>query len=151
MFVGDIVDANIAAATATTRQERFNVGTGTEITKITVLKLISSIAEVAGIDAADFIPDFRPERAGEVRRSCLDVSLARTELKLTDPTDLRAGLRRTLGRLKAERVTVTLRCRETSTQTTSSTHQEVREHEAHSITNCDSATYDRRNGVQCEC
>lgn len=94
VFVGDIVAANLAAAAAPAlAHPRYNVGTGTEVS---VLELIDAVAQAAGVDPADFAPDLRPARAGEVLRSCLDVSLARTDLGLPTPTPLTEGLRATL-------------------------------------------------------
>ena len=94
VFVGDIVAANLAAAAAPAPpHDRYNVGTGTEVT---VLELVEAIAAAAGVDPAAFAPEFRPSRAGEVRRSCLDVARARAELDLPAPTPLAEGLARTL-------------------------------------------------------
>ncbi|MHA6629043.1 NAD-dependent epimerase/dehydratase family protein [Pseudonocardia sichuanensis] len=94
VFVGDIVAANrAAAAAADLPHDAYNVGTGTEVD---VLALTAAVAAAAGVDPAAFAPEFRPARAGEVLRSCLDVSRARTELGLPAPTDLTAGLRATL-------------------------------------------------------
>lgn len=93
VFVGDIVAANLAAATAQLVQHRYNVGTGSEVS---VLELVVAVAQAAGVDPADFAPQLHPARAGEVLRSCLDVSLARAELGLAAPTPLTDGLRATL-------------------------------------------------------
>jgi UDP-glucose 4-epimerase len=94
VFVGDIVTANRAAAAAPDLpHEVYNIGTGTEVD---VLALAEAVAAAAGVDAADFAPELLPARPGEVLRSCLDVTRARTELGLPAPTDLTAGLRATL-------------------------------------------------------
>lgn len=94
VFVGDIVTANLAAARAGDLPHAvYNVGTGREVD---VLELIAAVAAAAGVAPGSFAPEFRPERAGEVLRSCLDVTRARDELGLTDPTDLTEGLRATL-------------------------------------------------------
>jgi UDP-glucose 4-epimerase len=94
VYVGDIVAANLAAAAADRpAHDRYNVGTGTEVD---VLELISAVAAAAGIPADAFAPEFRPARDGEVQRSCLDVSLARSELGLGTPTPLSEGLGHTL-------------------------------------------------------
>jgi UDP-glucose 4-epimerase len=94
VFVGDIVRANRTAAAAhDLPHDIYNVGTGTEVD---VLTLAGAVAAAAGVPATDFAPEFRPTRAGEVLRSCLDVSRARTELGLPAPTDLTEGLRATL-------------------------------------------------------
>jgi UDP-glucose 4-epimerase len=94
VFVGDIVAANRAAAATDLSHDTYNVGTGKEID---VLTLVAAVAEAAGVEPTTFVPEFRPARAGEVRRSCLDVSRARDELSLTASTDLMDGLRATLG------------------------------------------------------
>lgn len=94
VYVGDIVAANLAAARAGELPHAlYNVGTGREVD---VLELIAAVAVAAGVDPGSFGPDFQPERAGEVLRSCLDVTRARDELGLADPTDLTDGLRATL-------------------------------------------------------
>ncbi|MGQ0573017.1 MAG: NAD-dependent epimerase/dehydratase family protein [Pseudonocardia sp.] len=94
VFVGDIVAANLAAAAAPRlAHPRYNVGTGVEVS---VLELITAVAAAAGVDPADFTPEMRPARAGEVLRSCLDVTRARDGLGLADPTPLTEGLRATL-------------------------------------------------------
>jgi UDP-glucose 4-epimerase len=94
VFVADIVAANLAAARAVDPAHReYNVGAGVEIT---VLELVHAVASAAGVDPADFQPDFAPARPGELLRSCLDVTLARRELGLPPPTPLPEGLARTL-------------------------------------------------------
>jgi UDP-glucose 4-epimerase len=94
VFVADIVAANVRTARAANPPEEiFNVGTGTEVS---VLDLVVAVADAAGVDRATFEPVFHPARAGEVRRSCLDVSRAREAFGLPAPTDLTTGLRRTL-------------------------------------------------------
>jgi UDP-glucose 4-epimerase len=94
VFVGDIVAANLAAAAAARlAHDRYNVGTGTEVS---VLELIAAVADAAGADAAGFMPEFLPARAGEVRRNCLDITRARAELGLGAATPLVDGLHVTL-------------------------------------------------------
>ncbi|MBW0110950.1 NAD-dependent epimerase/dehydratase family protein [Pseudonocardia sp. KRD-182] len=94
VFVGDIVRANLAAARAgVLEHDVYNVGTGTEVD---LLALVDAVATAADLPAGTFAPEFRPERPGEVRRSCLDVTRARTDLGLGDPTPLTEGLRATL-------------------------------------------------------
>jgi len=100
VFVGDIVAANVVAATAPLQHGTYNVGTGTEVS---VLELIATVARAAGIDAAEFGPQFRPARAGEVLRSCLDVSRARADLAQADPTPLEDGLAATLDWMRITR------------------------------------------------
>ena len=61
-----------------------NVSTGRETTVI-------ALAE-----ALELEPTFQPERAGEVRRSCLDPSKAATVIGWTAKTSLQSGLEQTL-------------------------------------------------------
>jgi UDP-glucose 4-epimerase len=94
VFVGDIVAANLLAADAADPAHAvYNVGTGTEVD---ILALIEAVARAADVDPAAFAPVHEPARAGEVLRSCLDVTLARGELGLPQPTPLTDGLRATL-------------------------------------------------------
>lgn len=94
VYVGDIVAANLAAAEAGTLSHNvYNVGTGTEVN---VLELVEAVAEAAGLDPAEFTPRFLPARAGEVLRSCLNVTRARTDLALPSATPLAVGLASTL-------------------------------------------------------
>jgi UDP-glucose 4-epimerase len=83
VFVGDVVDAFIAAA-GSDASGYCNVSTGRETTVI-------ELAEALGLE-----PSFQPERPGEVRRSCLDPSKAATVIGWTAKTSLRAGLDQTI-------------------------------------------------------
>ncbi|MGH3512802.1 MAG: NAD-dependent epimerase/dehydratase family protein [Pseudonocardiaceae bacterium] len=90
VFVADIVAANLAIARAVAPAHReYNVGTGTEVT---VLELAQAVATAAGVDPVDFEPDFVPARPGELLRSCLDVTRARSDLGLQLPMPLPEGL-----------------------------------------------------------
>lgn len=98
VLVDDIVAANLAAARADRpAHDVYNVDTGTEVD---LLALVDAVGAAAGLPAGAFTPEFRPARPGEVRRSCLDVGRARTDLGLGDPTPLADGLRATLGWLR---------------------------------------------------
>jgi UDP-glucose 4-epimerase len=86
--VSDVVSANLMAADSTITGP-VNIGHGQETS---VLDLVAALDEVAPErPLAD--PVFVPERPGEVRRSCLDVSRARTELSWEATVSLRDGLR----------------------------------------------------------
>ena len=102
MFVADVVDANLAAATAAVRHDRFNVGTGVEVS---VLDLLATIRRCGRADIHIFVPEFRGVRDGEIIRSCLDVSRARRELRLGPPTPLADGVLRTLDWLRTRPAT----------------------------------------------
>ncbi|GAA1861251.1 SDR family oxidoreductase [Pseudonocardia ailaonensis] len=92
VFVGDIVRANLAAIDATDlRHDVYNVGTGTEVDLLT---LAEQVRLAAGLGS--FEPVLAAPRAGEVLRSCLDVSRARTELGYAAQTSLVDGLAATL-------------------------------------------------------
>jgi UDP-glucose 4-epimerase len=92
--VSDVVRANLLAADSTITGP-VNIGHGQETS---VLDLIAALKEVAPErPLAD--PVFVPERPGEVRRSCLDVSRARDELGWEASVSLREGLRTILAGL----------------------------------------------------
>jgi UDP-glucose 4-epimerase len=91
VFVGDVVAANLLAAERRLRGP-FNVGTGRETT---VLELLAAIRRLLP-DSPMGPPHHEPARAGEVLRSCLDVSRAEAELGWRAGTSLEEGLRMTL-------------------------------------------------------
>ena len=88
--VSDVVAANLLAAESELTGP-INIGHGQETA---VLDLLEALRDVGGRPLAE--PRFAPERPGEVRRSCLDVSRARRELGWAPRMDLREGLRRIL-------------------------------------------------------
>ncbi len=89
--VSDIVRANLLAADSELTGP-LNVGWGREIS---VLDLWAALSERSP-RASELEPVFAPERLGEVRRSCLDASRARTELGWEPRVQLRDGLGRVL-------------------------------------------------------
>jgi UDP-glucose 4-epimerase len=72
-----------------------NVGHGQETSVLELIAALSDISPEKPLPA----PDYRPARPGEVRRSCLDVSRARTELGWEAGVSLREGLRTILAGL----------------------------------------------------
>ena len=64
-----------------------------------MLELLELLNEVSDLTALAGGPDFAPERPGEVRRSCLDITRARRELSWEPRVPLREGLRTILGPL----------------------------------------------------
>jgi UDP-glucose 4-epimerase len=92
--VSDVARANLTAAEADVTGP-FNIGRGEETS---VLDLIGALNDVSKRGPLED-PEFAPERPGEVRRSCLDVSRARRELGWEPKTELRQGLRRILEEL----------------------------------------------------
>ena len=68
--VSDVVRANLMAAESRVSGP-FNIGHGRETSVLDLLEALREVGAGAGLE-----PEFAPERAGEVRRSCLDVSKA---------------------------------------------------------------------------
>jgi UDP-glucose 4-epimerase len=91
--VSDVVRANLLAAESQLTGP-INIGHGQETS---VLDLLDALREVADGVLPD--PRFEPERPGEVRRSCLDVTRAREELGWVPQVALRDGLRTILAGL----------------------------------------------------
>ena len=91
--VSDVVRANLLAAESALTSP-VNIGHGRETA---VLDLIEALNDVSGGAMPE--PRFAPDRPGEVRRSCLDVTRARQELGWQAQVQLRAGLRRILADL----------------------------------------------------
>jgi UDP-glucose 4-epimerase len=92
--VADVVRANLLAAD-TDLTGPINIGWGRETS---VLELVDALREVSDRRPLQQ-PQFAPERPGEVRRSCLDVTRARQELGWEAQIELRDGLRRILATL----------------------------------------------------
>jgi UDP-glucose 4-epimerase len=89
--VSDVVRANLRAAQLDLTGP-VNIGHGRETS---VLELLAALNEVSDRGSMPE-PEFVPERPGEVRRSCLDVSRARQELGWEAEVRLPDGLRRIL-------------------------------------------------------
>ncbi len=89
IYVADVVDG-LLAATGADLHGAVNIGTEEETS---VLRLVELMGELE--PGADFAPDLRPARLGEVDRSCLDVGRARERLGWTARVRVAEGLRRT--------------------------------------------------------
>ena len=87
VFVGDVVDAVLAAIGAAAGT--YNIGTGRETS---VLELFDAMRRVAGVEAQ---AEHAPARPGEARRSVLDASRAERELGWKAAHTLEDGLRAT--------------------------------------------------------
>jgi UDP-glucose 4-epimerase len=89
--VSDVVAANLLAAESQLSGP-VNIGHGQETS---VLELLEALRSFVGRDG---LPEarFAPERPGEVRRSCLDVSRAREQLGWVAQVPLAEGVRRLL-------------------------------------------------------
>ena len=90
MEVSDVVRANLLAADRLDLNGPLNIGHGHETS---VLELLAALGEVSDRGQLPN-PQFAPERPGEVKRSCLDVSRAQRELGWEAEVELREGLRR---------------------------------------------------------
>jgi UDP-glucose 4-epimerase len=86
--VSDVVRANLAAAESELTGP-VNIGHGQETSVLDLLDALNDVSDRGPIGE----PQFAPERPGEVRRSCLDVTRARTELGWGPEVELREGLR----------------------------------------------------------
>jgi UDP-glucose 4-epimerase len=89
VYVGDVVQAFVAAGDSDATGY-CNVSTGRE----------TSVLELA--ETLSLRPELEPERAGEVRRSCLDPSVARRVIGWTARTPLREGLAQTVAAARDE-------------------------------------------------
>jgi UDP-glucose 4-epimerase len=87
-YVGDVVAANLQALSVTSPAV-FNVGTGIE-TDVNAL-----YARLRAIAGSPHDAEHGPAKPGEQRRSALDITLARDELRWQPAVDLDTGLRRT--------------------------------------------------------
>ena len=92
--VSDVARANLIAAEADVTGP-INIGRGEETSVLDLIGALNDVGERGPLED----PEFAPERPGEVRRSCLDVSRARRKLGWEPKTELRQGLRRILEEL----------------------------------------------------
>lgn len=91
VYVGDVVQANMMAATAADAAGRvFNVGTGRAIR---IDRLWSSIGELAGTTVA---AQFGPPRAGDIHASVSDIGEIHQTIGFEPRVELRQGLADTL-------------------------------------------------------
>jgi UDP-glucose 4-epimerase len=91
--VSDVVRANLMASDSDLSGP-VNIGTGRETSVLDLLQALRAVSQAAAPE-----PVFAPERAGEVRRSCLDVTRVRRELGWEAEVELREGLRTVLAGL----------------------------------------------------
>jgi UDP-glucose 4-epimerase len=86
VYVQDVVQANLLAASRGKIGGVYNIGTGV---RTSILELAQMLADMAG-----FRPEirFKDWRAGEIRESVADVRRARAELGFVPSYDLRRGL-----------------------------------------------------------
>jgi UDP-glucose 4-epimerase len=86
VFVGDIIEAFLAAAEADARGT-FNVGTGVETSVLELGQLLATVCD------REFDPEMAPARPGEVQRIAIDSGRAAAELGWRSRTTLADGLR----------------------------------------------------------
>jgi UDP-glucose 4-epimerase len=92
--VADVVRANLLAADATITGP-VNIGHGQETSVRELIAALNDVSPERPLPA----PNSSPDRPGEVRRSCLDVTRARDELGWQAQVSLRDGLRTILAGL----------------------------------------------------
>jgi nucleoside-diphosphate-sugar epimerase len=92
VFVSDVVQANLLAATASLddRATVFNVGSGRATTLNQIITLLNELA------ARPFDVTYASERPGDIRHSVADISRAHALLGFQPQVSLRDGLRLTL-------------------------------------------------------
>ncbi len=96
VYVDDVVDAFVKASGTHGDGQRFNIATGTETS---TRQLHTVIAKAAG---APDDPAFHPPRLGDLKRSCLDISLAADVLGWRPEVDIEAGVARTVDYFRAQ-------------------------------------------------
>jgi UDP-glucose 4-epimerase len=92
--VSDVVRANLIASESDLTGP-INIGHGQETSVLDLLEALNDVSDRGRLAE----PEFAPERPGEVRRSCLDVRRANSELRWEPQVDLREGLRTILAGL----------------------------------------------------
>ncbi|MBM4070599.1 MAG: SDR family oxidoreductase [Planctomycetes bacterium] len=91
VYVADVVQALTRAAAAPSAAGNvYNVGTGQSIT---ILDLVTALNAILGLQMQ---PILAPPRAGDVRHSRSDITLARKELGFDPTVSIEEGLRRTV-------------------------------------------------------
>ena len=86
--VSDVAQANLLAAESEV-MEPVNIGHGRETSVLDLLEALNEASDRGALVE----PQFAPERPGEVRRSCLDITRARRELGWEPRVPLGDGLR----------------------------------------------------------
>jgi nucleoside-diphosphate-sugar epimerase len=96
-YIDDVVEANIRAASApdTAFGLAYNIGTGRPPTSVN--RLLELIARETGVEVD---PVHEPPRAGDVRTTHADVSLARARFGYEPTIDIDEGIRRTVALFK---------------------------------------------------
>lgn len=91
VYVGNVVQGNLLAAEAEGAAGKIiNMAEGRQTS---LLQLLNLLSELLGVEIE---PDFQEARAGDVRESLADISLARSVLGYEPETDLVTGLKQTI-------------------------------------------------------
>ena len=106
--VADAVDATFRAGLADRVAPIYNVGGGHEAT---MAEIVALLEELSGETA---VIDRRPDRFGDVKRTCADTTLAQQDLGWQPSVGLREGLRSELEWVRARRASLS-RSRQAST------------------------------------
>ncbi len=99
VFVDDIVQANILAAMMEKRppgeENIFNIGTGTPTTLETLLQILGRTIRESGGEDLTLAPRYMPARAGDIKHSRADITLAQNTLGYEPRYGLAEGLKKT--------------------------------------------------------
>jgi UDP-N-acetylglucosamine 4-epimerase len=95
--VGDIIQANLLAATKTSCSDRvFNIGLGRETNLNELFQLVRhSLATASGLTESSIQPTYRDFRVGDIHRSTADIARAVSQLGYGPVFSLAAGLTET--------------------------------------------------------
>ncbi|MEU7480100.1 NAD-dependent epimerase/dehydratase family protein [Lentzea sp. NPDC042327] len=96
VYVEDVVSAFVAASGEAGGGQRYNIGTGHQVSD---RELHTLVAKAAG--AADD-PEHAPARLGDLRASALDASAAERDLGWTPEVDIATGVSRTVDYFRAQ-------------------------------------------------
>jgi UDP-glucose 4-epimerase len=98
VYVADVVDANLHAATAEGASgHAYNVARGE---RTSLLQLAEMLGRITGSTGG---PTLAPERAGDIRHSQASIDRARQELRYAPRVDLEAGLAALVDHQRARR------------------------------------------------
>lgn len=97
VYVGDVVAGLLALLDHPEARGEYNIGTGRENSVLDIIEALRPYAE------GDFTPMFADARAGEIERSCLDVTRARAALGWSAHVELTEGLEQTMAWARAKR------------------------------------------------
>ena len=95
IFVEDVVSACLKTMEYKGKKEIFNIGTGIETSINELYKIISELLKTK------IKPKYVPQKPGDLKRSCLDISLTKKELKWVSKFSLKEGLQKTIESLKS--------------------------------------------------